>query len=285
MNITEEKKFIYEMMSNITEERRSLTDQYFSLKERLDTLHKLEEKGLSELSTKGFIDLFNDRETQLTIQNMNREVEHAIARRQEVSRRQEKDLQKPRYDQVAATLERGASDRAAQREADVAEVEKRDRIAAWEKRERELAEQEQEMIDQALRENEQVVMRLAEENAAKKSDYVAPVESVVPKKLIEEAKDKEPKPVGRPKGPATTERKMSGLKTKEAIFLITKILKEAGRPAKADEIYKELLRISAYDIEKKNFTGNIFNRVLKAEPRIERVSPGYYQFNKNITTN
>lgn len=280
MNIAEEKVFLYGMMKDITEERRRLTDQYFSLKERLDALIKLEEKGLGELSTKGFIDLFNDRETQLTITNLNREVEHAVARRQEMTRRQEKDLQRPRYDQVAATLERGAADRAAQREADKAEVEKRDRIVAWEKRERELAEQEQAIIEQALLENEQVAMRLEEENAAKKSDYVAPVKhTTIPKELIEEAKDKEPRPVGRPKGePEKTIRKMSGLKTKEAIFFVTKILKEAGRPVKADEIYKELLRISAYDIEKKNFTGNIFNRVLKAEPRIERVSPGYYQF-------
>jgi hypothetical protein len=273
LNIADEKVFLYGMMKDITEERRKLTDQYFSLKERVDALNKLEEKGIGELSTKGFIDLFNDTETQQKIANMHREVQHAVARREE------KQLQAPRYDQIAATLERGAEDRAARAKA---EVEKRDRIIAWEKKERELAEQEEQaLIDQALQESQQVAMRLEEENAAKKSDYVAPVENVVPKALVEETKDKEPRPVGRPKGQENTVRKMSGLKTKEAIFFITNILKEAGRPVKADDIYKELLRISAYEIEKKNFTGNIFNRVLKQEPRIERVSPGYYQYNKN----
>ncbi len=274
MNIAEEKVFLYGMMKDITEERRKLTDQYFSLKERVDALIKLEEKGVGELSTKGFIDLFNDRDTQLTITNMNREVEHAIARRQEMTRRQEKDLQRPRYDQVAATLERGAADRAAQREADAAEVEKRDRIVAWEKHEREMAEQEQVMIEQALRENEQVAKMLEEENAAKKSDYVAPVENVIPKALVEEAKERESKLTNSHK----KERIATGLKTKEAIFFITKILKEAGRPVKANDIHKQLMELSGCEIEKKNFTGNIFNRVLKAEPRIQRVTPGYYQY-------
>lgn len=277
MNIADEKVFLYGMMKDITEERRKLTDQYFSLKERVDALNKLEEKGIGELSTKGFIDLFNDTETQQKIANMHREVQHAVARREE------KQLQAPRYDQIAATLERGAEDRAKARAEAEAEVEKRDRIAAWEKKEREMAEQEQEMIDKALRESEQVVMRLAEENAAKKSDYVAPVENVVPKKLIEEAKDKEPRPVGRPKGSTETgERKMSGLKTKEAIFLISKILREHGTPMKAKAIYNKLVEVSAYEIAEKNFTSNIFQRVLKAEPRIEKVATGYYQFNKNI---
>jgi len=67
------------MMKDITEERRKLSDQYFSLKERLDDLIKLEQRGIEQLSTKGFFDLFNDRETNIQITNVNREVNHATA--------------------------------------------------------------------------------------------------------------------------------------------------------------------------------------------------------------
>lgn len=266
MKIAEEKVFIYKMMGDITEERRKLTDQYFSLKERLDTLHKLEEKGLGELSTKGFIDLFNDRETQQTIQNMNREVEYHIARREE------KSLLPQRYDKIVDTLERGAADRA-KTEADKAEMEKRDRIVAWEKKERELAEQEQEIIDKALQESEQVAMRLQEENDAKKSD--APVKDVVPKVLIEETKDKETKAVKT----TSDSRFLSGLKTKEATYWVKKILTDSGRPLRVREIHEQVMKLSGFEITLKNFSGNIINRVLKADPKIQRATPGYLQYN------
>lgn len=267
MKIADEKVFIYKMMGDITEERRKLTDQYFSLKERLDTLHKLEEKGLGELSTKGFIDLFNDRETQQTIQNMNREVEYHIARREE------KSLLPPRYDKIADSLERGAADRAKKMETDKAEMEKRDRIVAWEKKERELAEQEQEIIDNALKESEQVAMRLQEENDAKKSD--AAVKDVIPKVLIEETKDKETKAVKT----TSDSRYLSGLKTKEATYWVKQVLKDNGRPLKLKEVYEQITKLSGYEVTYKNFCGNIIQRVMKADPKIQRASTGFLQYN------
>lgn len=266
MKIADEKVFIYKMMGDITEERRKLTDQYFSLKERLDTLHKLEEKGLGELSTKGFIDLFNDRETQQTIQNMNREVEYHIARREE------KSLLPQRYDKIADTLERGAADRAKKMETDKAEMEKRDRIVAWEKKERELSEQEQEIIDNALKESEQVAMKLQEENDAKKSD--APVKDVIPKVLIEETKDKETKVVKT----TSDYRVLSGLKTKEATHWVRTILKDNGRPTRVKDIHEQVMKLSGFEMSFKNFSGNIVNRILQSDPKIQRAAKGFLQY-------
>lgn len=65
-------------MREITQERRKLTEIYFSLKERLDDLNKLEQKGLSELSLKGYLDLYNLREKEVAVTNVERETKHVI---------------------------------------------------------------------------------------------------------------------------------------------------------------------------------------------------------------
>lgn len=90
MNISEEKNYLYGMMKDITDERRRLSEMYMSLKTRLDQLNTLEEKGVTELSTKGFFDMFNDRETTIQITNVQREAQSAI--KQEI----EKDIPMPR---------------------------------------------------------------------------------------------------------------------------------------------------------------------------------------------
>lgn len=81
MNIDEEKTYIYSMMREITEERRRLTDIYYSLKNRLDSLHQLEQMGLEKLSIKGYIDLYNQyskNQNQIAIANIERETKHVI---------------------------------------------------------------------------------------------------------------------------------------------------------------------------------------------------------------
>lgn len=80
MNINEEKAFVYSMMREITEERRRLTDIYYELKKRLDSLDILEHRGIDELSLKGIIDLHNSKNTALAIANIQRESEMAIKR-------------------------------------------------------------------------------------------------------------------------------------------------------------------------------------------------------------
>ena len=76
MTISEEKKYIYDMMRTVVDERRTLTDIYFSLKERLNDLDELERKGLSDLSIKGYVDLQNERNQTLMLENTQRELAH-----------------------------------------------------------------------------------------------------------------------------------------------------------------------------------------------------------------
>ena len=78
VNITEEKRYLYEMMKEITKERRSLTEQYYGLKERLDDLNKLEQRGIEDLSIKGYVDLYNKTNAEIMTANLKREAEHQI---------------------------------------------------------------------------------------------------------------------------------------------------------------------------------------------------------------
>ena len=76
MNISEEKRFVYEMMRTIMEERRILTDTYFSLKKRLDDLEELQKRGLDTLSLKGYLDMHNEQESLKILENTKRELTH-----------------------------------------------------------------------------------------------------------------------------------------------------------------------------------------------------------------
>lgn len=78
MDIQKEKTYIYEMMKEITQERRRLTDIYYGLKERLDFLFQQEQKGLETLSLKGYTDLFNQIQKEIAVTNIQREANHVI---------------------------------------------------------------------------------------------------------------------------------------------------------------------------------------------------------------
>lgn len=78
MNIQEEKLHIYSMMRDITAERRQLTDIYYGLKKQLDYLNNLEQRGLEDLSIKGYVDLYNETMKQTAITNLQRETKHQI---------------------------------------------------------------------------------------------------------------------------------------------------------------------------------------------------------------
>lgn len=80
MNISEEKTYLYEMMRNVTEERRELTKIYYELKSRLDDLIMLETRGLEETPIKGIVDLHNARDVQRVASNLRRETENTIGR-------------------------------------------------------------------------------------------------------------------------------------------------------------------------------------------------------------
>ena len=74
MNIAQEKQYVYDMMREITIERRQLTDIYFQLKKRLEELDELEMRGLEELSIKGYIELQNEKDKELKTSNIQREL-------------------------------------------------------------------------------------------------------------------------------------------------------------------------------------------------------------------
>src|SRR6185312_8332177 len=80
MNIQDEKEYLYNMMKEITQERRKLTDIYFGLKERLDFLHIQEQKGLNELSLKGYADLHNQTQKEIAVTNIKRETEYLVGK-------------------------------------------------------------------------------------------------------------------------------------------------------------------------------------------------------------
>lgn len=100
MNITEEKRYVYDMMRSIMEERRTLTDIYYSLKKRLDSLEEMEIKGLDELSLKGQIDLYNERQQELSLNNVKRELNHISHKIETQKNSDEKDLPSPKNDSL-----------------------------------------------------------------------------------------------------------------------------------------------------------------------------------------
>lgn len=78
MNITNEKEHIYQLMKELISERRSITHMYYELKERLNELTKLEQRGLTDLNIKGYTDLYNNYNKETATNNIQREASHQI---------------------------------------------------------------------------------------------------------------------------------------------------------------------------------------------------------------
>lgn len=69
MDIQKEKEHVYNQMDLLMEERREITRIYYSWKERLDYLNKLEARGLEQVDIKGYLDYHN----QQALRNLERE--------------------------------------------------------------------------------------------------------------------------------------------------------------------------------------------------------------------
>lgn len=93
MNISEEKRFVYEMMRTVMDERRTLTDIYFSLKKKLDDLEEIEKRGLDSLSLKGYVDMHNEREHLTMLENTRRELAHITQKLE--NKKDEKEISQP----------------------------------------------------------------------------------------------------------------------------------------------------------------------------------------------
>lgn len=78
MNVSEEKFYIYQMLRDITKERRQLVDMYYDLKKRLDFLNSLEERGIEDLSLTGYVDLYNQTQKETAVTNIQREADYIV---------------------------------------------------------------------------------------------------------------------------------------------------------------------------------------------------------------
>ena len=73
MDIRKEKEYMYNMMRDVSAERRRLTDIYYELLKRINELSKLEEVGVTDLSIEGYLDLGNKINAKLIKANQERE--------------------------------------------------------------------------------------------------------------------------------------------------------------------------------------------------------------------
>lgn len=203
MNVGEEKEHIYRLMRDIVEERRILSEQYFSLKERLDELNKLESKGIEDLSINGYVDLFNKMSKQTEQRNVEREAQHAISQIQMV-------------------------------------------------------------VDHKKRETEQEERR-----------------SLIPHDEILRAKELDNRnkvKVHKEENVEDIDKKKKRISTQAYRDEIVNILKETGRPMKANEIRQKLEEKLNMEISATSFGTNIMYRVKKFDTNIESASFGYYQY-------
>lgn len=203
MKICEEKEHIYRLMRDIVEERRILSEQYFSLKERLDELNKLESKGIEDLSINGYVDLFNKMSKQTEINNIEREAEHAISQINMVLDHKKKEMNK-------------------------------------------------------------------EENRS-----IIPHEEILRSKEID---NRNKIKVHKEENVEDISKKKKRISTQVYRDEIVGILKETGRPMKANEIRQKLEDKLNVEISATSFGTNIMYRVKKFDTNIESASFGYYQY-------
>lgn len=101
MDIAEEKQFIYTMMKDIVAERRKLTDTYYDLKKRLETLDELEEKGIRALSINGYSDFKRQQDEQRIASNVEREALRVVESMRNHSNPEQQSLQLFAKEEVA----------------------------------------------------------------------------------------------------------------------------------------------------------------------------------------
>lgn len=64
MNIREEKRFLYEAMRSLIEERRELTSEIHTIRIRIDELSKLEETALKDIDLQNYIEMHQKHEEE-----------------------------------------------------------------------------------------------------------------------------------------------------------------------------------------------------------------------------
>lgn len=105
--------------------------------------------------------------------------------------------------------------------------------------------------------------QLGNEEVIEKSTHI------VPKTEIQKEIDKLPK-------------KSAQLDSDKVTGYIVTVLKKAGKPLSAKDIYTRICEMSEYEIKKTNFTSNILPRAIKKNKRIQKAMFGYYQYSTTV---
>lgn len=247
MVIDEEKRYLYEQMTLVMQERRVLTDVYFELKKRMDELNRLESRGLDELSIKGYVDLHRENTVNRPTANILREMKHTADKVQNVS--EQTPSQRP-VDHMP--VQRFANEEKREQEEVYTQVNIKDKDL---KPKREVKTE-----DKLVREMKQTADKIQTQSEEKEKE-------LIPKKVIDDAKARERK----------SKRGPNSMSLDKAIPLIIQTLKQGGRPMKASEIFTAISENEEFPIQLKNFRNNILPRALQKDKRIERVTTGYYQ--------
>lgn len=253
MVIDEEKRYLYEQMTLVMQERRVLTDVYFELKKRMDELNRLESRGLDELSVKGYVDLHRENTVNRPVANVLREMKHTENKAKHVAEQPSSH----RHDNEANTS-RFTNEAQKEQEKIYAEVDSKSKDL---KSKRDLKATKD---DKLVREMQQTAGKIQEQSEEKEKE-------LIPKKVIDDAKARERK---SKRGPNT-------MSLDKAIPLIIQTLKQGGRPMKAGEIFTAISENEEFPIQLKNFRNNILPRAMQKDKRIERVMTGYYQVRRN----
>lgn len=83
MNISDEKKYLYDMIADLIADRRRTIDLIYDFKSRLNEIIRLESLGLNEIPIQSIVDLHNVRDIQRMTTNFERETNHIIRKTEE----------------------------------------------------------------------------------------------------------------------------------------------------------------------------------------------------------
>jgi hypothetical protein len=259
LNITQEKEHLYGMMRDMMDEKRQITDMMHGIRKRLDHLHNLELRGIEELDTKGYVDLYNSYSRNIATANIERETKFMLGRMGTPSMEdqqcgngnhsvaQEEFAEKVRkYNE-----ERVQAIRQAQA---VAQEEDLRRVA------KNIENKSKRAIDEINKEPEEPKTKgemIVE--GMKKQDHLSGK-----KVSLDESK------------PKRRNRPQLSIPKVEEIIIAT--LKEAGRPMQLKELIAKTSEEYGQDINPKNFSNNIIVRLMKKDAKITKPSFGYYQY-------
>ncbi|MFS0905825.1 hypothetical protein AB3N02_22640 [Priestia aryabhattai] len=241
MDIYREKEYLYSVIREMIEERRRITDTIYGFKERLDYILSLEQKGLTDLSLQGYVDLYNKTNRELSTANIERETKHMI-------RSVANEVQNVVKDTVKDTA----------------------RQSAFTQRVADYREQQTDEREEAKRHYNTMVENQAKRAIAKINKEPEP-EMTKGEKIIQGQRQQD---MFSRKAPRTEPY----LTVEKVVESIAHVLKEEGVPMQVKDMYEKVQEHYGAPIKYENFKNNIIHRAVKRNDRIMRASRGFYQY-------